>query len=58
MDVSSKLCLSGLIGKGDQIMMLEGKNMVDIKLEEAQGAFREEMSGPLDVSYYRVPYCD
>ncbi|XP_054762137.2 harmonin-like isoform X2 [Lytechinus pictus] len=41
---------SGAISKGDQILMLEGKKLIDVTLEEAQVTFKEHMKGKLDGS--------
>ncbi|XP_030845041.1 harmonin [Strongylocentrotus purpuratus] len=41
---------SGAISKGDQILMLEGKKLIDVPLETAQTTFKDHMKGKLDGS--------
>ncbi|XP_071493763.1 harmonin-like isoform X2 [Diadema antillarum] len=41
---------NGTIFKGDQILMVEGKKLIDVTLEEAQETFKSHMKGALDGS--------
>ena len=42
--------MTGAILKGDQLMMVDGKSMVDISLKSAQDILKEAMTN-MDVSF-------